>query len=74
MVNSTLAMTHTATLYGTDSRLPIDWQQTIQVRKTKLFYITDTGMRYRLNGVCLGKKPLRFLDPDSVKEISKDEL
>ncbi len=62
--------THTGIVRGNDNRTPPSYYRVIELRETKMFWITKYEKKYRKkNGYPLNKWPVDRLDLDSIKEI-----
>lgn len=62
--------THIGILEGRDARSPQGSRIKVELRETKLYWVTSHGIKYhKHNGRGTGTWPLRDLDLDSIKPI-----
>ena len=65
-------MTHTGVLFGCDSRTPDNYTQKVLLRKTKKFWVTQHGIKYRIeDGYGIGDFPMCNLNLSSIKMLPK---
>ena len=62
--------THTAIECGNDNRVPASYRRLVELRETKLYWISKNGKKYRKRtGNVLGDWPTFRIDLSTVKEI-----
>lgn len=67
----TRTMTHTGYLVGTDSRTPGTFKMLVNLRETKMFWITEYETKFRkATGRAVGTDwPMHCLDLNSIKKV-----
>jgi len=62
--------THTGVIRGCDCRVRDTYRKTIQLRETKLYYISVAGTKYKKkDGTTIGEWPMYCLMLETVKPL-----
>jgi len=65
--------THVGIIVGCDRRTPSGFQQLIQLRETKLYWVSSGGVKFSKKDGCVpGTWPLHKLNLQTIKRIEND--